>query len=127
MPNIKPINKLVTKARNLRDHHRERHTPSGFAFALADSIDYFDQAHWLKVTPPGSLFFSPRYLRVLEEAGPDNVRQCYALIFRGKEPVAAVAAQSVSVSMARLRKTTAANDPLSRHEEKMLVCGNLLS
>ena len=57
MPNIKPINKLVSKARNLRDHHRERHTPSGFAFALADSIDYFDHAHWQKVTPNDSLFF----------------------------------------------------------------------
>ena len=127
MPNIKPINKLVTKARNLRDHHRERHTPSGFAFALADSIDYLDHAHWQKVTPPDSLFFSPRYLRVLEEVGPDNLRQCYALIFRENEPVAAIAAQSVAVSMARLRKTSAANDPLSRHEEKLLVCGNLLS
>ena len=127
MPNIKPINKLVTKARNLRDHHRERHTPSGFAFALADSIDYLDQAHWQKVTPHDSLFFSPRYLRVLEEAGPDNLRQCYALIFHGKEPVAAIAAQSVSVAIARLRKTATAKDPLSRHEEKLLVCGNLLS
>ena len=127
MPKIKPIDKLVSKARNLRDHHRERHTPSGFTFALADSIDYLDHAHWQKVTPPDSLFFSPRYLRVLEEAGPENLRQCYALIFREKEPVAAVAAQCVSVSMARLRKTSTANDPLSRHEEKMLVCGNLLS
>ena len=123
MPKIKPIDKLVTKARSLRDHHRERHTPSGFAFALADSIDYLDQAHWRKVTPDDSLFFSPRYLRVLEEAGPENLRQCYALIFREKEPVAAVAAQCVSVSIARLRKTSTANDPVSRHEEKMLVCG----
>ena len=127
MPKIKPIDKLVIKARSLRDHHRERHTPSGFAFALADSIDYLDQAHWRKVTPHDSLFFSPRYLRVLEEAGPENLRQCYALIFREKEPVAAVAAQCVSVSIARLRKTSTANDPVSRHEEKMLVCGNLLS
>ena len=127
MPNIKPINKLVSKARHLRDHHRERHTPSGFAFALADSIDYLDKAHWQKVTPTDSLFFSPRYLRVLEEAGPENLRQCYALIFREKEPVAAIAAQTVAVSLARLRKTSTARDPLSRHEEKMLVCGNLLS
>ena len=127
MPNIKPINKLVSKARHLRDHHRERHTPSGFAFALADSIDYLDKAHWQKVTPTDSLFFSPRYLRVLEEAGPENLRQCYALIFRDKEPVAAIAAQTVAVSLARLRKTSTAKDPLSRHEEKMLVCGNLLS
>ena len=86
-----------------------------------------DHAHWQKVTPDGSLFFSPRYLRVLEEAGPENLRQCYALIFREKEQVAALAAQTVSVSIARLRKSSTAKDPLSRHEEKMLVCGNLLS
>lgn len=127
MPNIKPLHKLVTKARTIRDHHRARHTPSGFAFALADSIDYLDQTHWATVTSHNSFFLSPRYLRVLEDAGPENLRPCYALIFQEKEPVAAIAAQSVSVSMARLRKSSSANDPLSRHEEKMLVCGNLLS
>src|SRR6185503_3305088 len=101
MPTIKPIDKLVTKAREVRDHHRERHTPSGFAFALADSIDYLDHAHWDKVTAHDSLFLSRRYLRVLEEAGPENLRQCYALIFQEKQPMAAVAAQCVTVSVAR--------------------------
>ena len=127
MPNIKPLRKLVTKARNIRDDHRARHAPSGFAFALADSIDYLDQNHWAKATSHNSMFFSPRYLRVLEDAGPENLRPCYALIFNEKEPVAAIAAQSVAVSMSRLRKSSSANDPVSRHEEKMLVCGNLLS
>src|SRR5215203_4030123 len=121
MPNIKPLQKLVTKARDLREHHRERHTPSGFAFALADRIDFFDKAHWDKVTSHDSLFLSRRYLRVLEDAGPENLRPCYALIFREKEPVAAIAAQSVTVSVARLRKKSATSDPLNRLEEKMLV------
>ncbi len=127
MPNLKPLTKLVTKARDLREHHKERHRPSGFAFAIADSIDYLDESHWNKVTGHDSLFFSRRYLRVLEDAGPENLRPCYALIFREKEPVAAIAAQSVTVSMARLRKKSATNIPLDGHEEKMLVCGNLLS
>lgn len=127
MPNIKPLKQLITKARDLREHHRERHTPSGFAFALADSIDYLDQAQWKKVTGHDSLFLSPRYLRVLEKAGPENLRQCYALIFREQEPVAAIAAQSVTVSVARLRKNSSNNDSINRLEEKMLVCGNLLS
>jgi hypothetical protein len=48
------------------------------------------------VTSHDSLFLSRRYLRVLEEAGPENLRPCYALIFREKEPVAAVAAQRLS-------------------------------
>ena len=127
MPNIKPLNKLVTKARDLREHHKERHRPSGYAFAVADSIDYLDQAHWNKVTAHDSVFLSPRYLRVLEEAGPENLRQCYALIFDEKEAVAAVAAQCVTVSLSRLRKKVSGNGRLDRLEEKMLVCGNLLS
>jgi predicted N-acyltransferase len=127
MPSLKPLSTLVTKARDLRDHHRERHRPSGFAFALADSIDYFDEAHWNKVTDRDSLFFSRRYLRVLEDAGPENLRPCYALIFREKEPVAAIAAQRVTVSLSRLSKKAPTNVPLDRLEEKMLVCGNLLS
>lgn len=127
MPNIKPLRKLVTKARDLREHHRARHTPSGFAFALADSISYLDQAQWNKVTSHQSLFFSPRYLRVLEDAGPENLRPCYALIFQGQEPVAAIAAQSVTVSLGRLRRKSSPDDRLNRIEEKMLVCGNLLS
>ena len=127
MPNLKPLTKLVTKARNIRDHHRERNRPSGFAFALADSIDYLNEAHWNQVTDPNSLFFSRRYLRVLEDAGPENLRPCYAIIFREKEPVAAIAAQSVTVSVSRLRKQSSTNVPLDLIEEKMLVCGNLLS
>jgi len=127
MPNIKPLRKLVTKARDLREHHRERHRPSGFAFAVADSIDYLDPTHWDKVTSHNSLFLSRRYLRVLEDAGPENLRPCYALIFRDKEPVAAIAAQSVTVSLARLRKKATTNTPLEKLDEKMLVCGNLLS
>ena len=127
MPNLKPLTKLVTRARNIRDHHRERNRPSGFAFALADSIDYLNEAHWNQVTDPNSLFFSRRYLRVLEDAGPENLRPCYAIIFREKEPVAAIAAQSVTVSVSRLRKESSTNVPLDRLEEKMLVCGNLLS
>ena len=127
MPTIKPLNKLVSKARDLRNHHRERHRPSGFAFAISDRIDFLDKTHWDKVTAHDSLFLSPRYLRVLEDAGPDNLRQCYAMIFRDKEPVAAIAAQSVTVSVARLRSKSSKSIPIDGLEEKMLVCGNLLS
>lgn len=127
MPTIKPLSKLVTKARDIREQHRERHRPSGFGFALADRIDYLDKTHWDQVTSHDSLFLSPRYLRVLEQAGPDNLRQCYALIYRDKDPVAAIAAQSITVSVARLRKSASKNIPIDRLEEKMLVCGNLLS
>jgi hypothetical protein len=130
MPQLKPLKKLVSKARDLRSSHQERHRPTGFGFALADSIDYLDAGHWNAVVQDKSLFLSQPYLRVLEQAGPDNLRQRYALIFRGRNPVAAVAAQSVTVSLSRVsqkpRKGRAAV-PLEKIQEKIFVCGNLLS
>ena len=129
MPRIKPLDKLVSKARRLRDHHQERHRPSGFGFALADRVDYLDPVRWDAVTANSSMFLSRRYLRVLEDAGPENLNQRYAMVFRGDEAVAAVAAQSVTVSLSRVSKskTSKATAPLEHLEEKMLVCGNLLS
>ena len=74
MPKLKPLNKLVDKARDLRAGHKERHRPTGFGFALADSVDYLDANHWQTVTAGKSLFLTPHYLRVLEHAGPENLR-----------------------------------------------------
>ncbi|HEU4795104.1 MAG TPA: GNAT family N-acetyltransferase [Pyrinomonadaceae bacterium] len=132
MPRIAPLDKLVNKARRLRDDHKERHRPSGFGFALADRVDYLDPVRWDALTAQSSMFLSRRYLRVLEEAGPENLHQRYAMVFRGDEPVAAVAAQSVSVALSRVSKSSKSKvskvtAPLERLEEQMLVCGNLLS
>lgn len=130
MQGIKPLKKLVSKARDLREGHRARHRPTGFGFALADSVEYLDAARWDGLTAGQSVFLARRYLRVLEEAGPENLRQRYAMIFRGREAVAAVAAQCVTVSAARVRKTGRHERlaaALERVRERMLVCGNLLS
>ena len=131
IPRIKPLQKLVSKARDLRDAHEERHRPTGFGFALADNVDYLDTDRWDILTKRDSLFFSRRYLRVLEDAAPDHLEQRYALIFRGREPVAAVVAQLVTVSLARVGKARkhhrAVERPLEKLDERMLVCGNLLS
>lgn len=130
MPSIKPLKGLVSKARTLREGHRERHRPTGFGFALSDSVDYLDAARWDALAAPRSLFLSRPYLRVLEEAGPGGLRQRYAMIFRGREAVAAVAAQCVTISAARVRKVTPhekLSAPLERVRETVLVCGNLLS
>ena len=130
MPSIKPIKKLANKARDLRDSHRVRHSPTGFGFAFADSVEYLDAARWDALTANNSLFLSRRYLRVLEEAGPENLSQRYAMIFRGRDAVAVVAAQSLTVSAARVRKTPRHErlaSALEHVQERMLVCGNLLS
>ena len=130
MPGIKPLKKLVNKARDLRDSHQERHRSTGFGFALSDSVEYLDNERWDGLTANNSLFLSRRYLRVLEEAGPENLQQRYALIFRGRTAVAAVAAQRITVSISRVSKTPKHKKitaPLKRLEEQMLVCGNVLS
>ena len=129
MPNINPLNKIAVKVRALREAHRERHRPTGLGFALSDSIDYLDSSRWDSLTAGASIYLSRPYLRVLEEAGPENLCQRYALIFRGREAVAAVAAQSAVVSAARVKKTSNRRivAPLERIEERVLVCGNLLS
>src|SRR5438445_627865 len=132
-----------------RERHRERHRPSGFGFALADSIDYLDAATWDAVSAGQSLFLQRRYLGALERAGPDNLARRYALIFRGRQPVAGVVMQIVTVAGTRLMKPLAAAtgrgglrsarallsralSPVVRRageavRERVLVCGNLLS
>lgn len=129
-PSLKPFKKIVHKAKVIHVNHRVRRTPSGFGFALADSIDYLDKAHWDTVTEHDSVYLSRKYLGVIESAGPVNVQPRYALVFQGREPVAAVAAQSVVVSALSVPKTTPRKvvaAPMKKIEERMLVCGNLLS
>jgi hypothetical protein len=129
-PSLKPLKKIVRRAKAIHSDHRLRRTPSGFGFALADSVDYLDAAHWDAATEGASVYLSRRYLRVVETAGPLNVQPRYALVFQGREPVVAVAAQSVTVSAASIPKKAphkAVAAPIRKFEERMLVCGNLLS
>jgi hypothetical protein len=128
-----------------RERHRERHRPTGFGFALADSIDYLDGATWDALVAEQSVFLQRRYLRALEQACPDNLAPRYALIFRRRQPVAAVVMQIVTVSGTRFMKTSErverrsartllrrALSPALRRagaamRERVVVCGNLLS
>src|SRR5207248_2763262 len=91
-----------------RERHRERHRPSGFGFALADSIDYLDATTWDDVSAGRSVFLQRRYLGALERACPDNLVPRYALIFRDRHPVAAVVMQIVTVAGTRFVKALAA-------------------
>jgi predicted N-acyltransferase len=127
---LKPVDAILSRARDARSRHRERHQPTGFGFALADRVDYLDGRCWDELTADSSIFMSRSYLRVLEEAGPANVRQRYAMIFKGRDPVAAVAAQAVSASAARMTKESRSkimSSALHRVEPQILICGNLLS
>jgi hypothetical protein len=138
-----PLKRVATKLRELHERHEERHRPSGFDFALADRVDFLNGTAWDAVTAGGSQFLQRKVLRVIEAHGPDNLVPRYALIFRGEQPVAAVAAQLVTVTNQHLLKeesggtrngnslqrvlTPAAKLATSQLNEPLLVAGNLMS
>lgn len=144
-PSQNPLRRLASSLRDLRDRHRERHRPTGLGFVFADRVDYLDPARWDSVASNQSVFLRRDVLRVIENHGPENIQPRYALIFRGEKPVAAVAAQIVTVTGDRLRLEPSASKearssrflkrvlaPTTRAataklRERILVAGNLLS
>jgi len=119
--------------------HRARHTPTELGFLLSDRIDYLDAARWDPLAASRGVLMSRPYLRLVETDGPRTIEPRYAMIFRGDKAVAALVAQQVTISGKRLvpkarnpgllqraaRKATEAS--LAGLEERLLLCGNLLS
>ncbi len=140
-----PIKKVAASIRELHEHHEERHRPSGFQFAFAEQIDLLNPAKWDSVVNGGTAFLRRDFLRLVETHGPENITPRYALICRGQTPVAALAAQIVSVTAKHLHggdKSKAAGKsvhPLKKAfapaaklataklDERLLVAGNLMS
>lgn len=137
-----PLPRLGAALRTLRDKHRARHTSSGFDIAIADRIAMLDGARWDAAAATGGFHLRRDYLEVLEQHGPDTIEPAYALVARGGEPVAAVAAQWLAFTGERLGRKNGATSPppaekrllqplarkaLDRVKQRVLVCGNLLS
>ncbi|HEX5657776.1 MAG TPA: GNAT family N-acetyltransferase [Polyangiales bacterium] len=112
-----------------------RRTPTGASYALADSVDMLNAEHWDALTASASVFLSRRYLRVLDQHRPDGVRQHAALVYLDGEPVAALSAQSLHLcgdslprpSDSQRKRDRALMQALSNVDQRVLVCGNLLS
>src|SRR4051812_6316642 len=128
-----PVQRLTSGLRDLHERHRDRHRPTGFGFAFADRIDYFDPKKWDAVTNGQSVFLRREVLRVIESHGPANIEARYAMVFQQDRPVCCLAAQIVTVSGERLGKSV---QKPSRHfsnffrravRERILVAGNLVS
>ena len=91
--------------------------------------------HWDRLTEGKSVFLSRRYLALLHEHMPHGMRQHAALVYRDGRPVAAVAAQSLRVRNDNLPKADRAGRKRERAlwqaiagvDQRVLVCGNLLS
>ncbi|MBI3549539.1 MAG: GNAT family N-acetyltransferase [Elusimicrobia bacterium] len=108
--------------------HEERHRPTGFDFALSDSVDYLDGAAWDGIVERGSFFLQRRYLRVLERYGPANLKSRSCLVFKNRAPIAAIALQSIRVSGENVvSRRSVASGALSRLSVRAVVCGNVLS
>lgn len=140
-----PLHRITKSLRDLHDRHRERHRPTGFGFAFADHIDYFDAEKWDSVTACQTVFLRRDVLRLIEQHGPENILPRYAMIFRGDQPVATLAVQIVGVSgnhFGREAKAARANPSANllkralapaakiatvKLRERILVAGNLLS
>lgn len=124
------LRKLIRRISEAGAAHKLRHTPSGFGFALADRVGFLDAAAWDRATSGASVFMSRAYLEALGRSAPANLKPRVALIFRGADPVAAVAAQAVEVEGPNLVHESGPamkRLALAKLRAKFLVCGNLLS
>ena len=89
----RPLKKLISGIKAARERHKERHRPTGFEFALADSIHFLNAQHWDATTASAGFFLRRTYLSVLERCCPEGLRMRYGLIYSQGEPKAAVVAQ----------------------------------
>lgn len=140
-----PLRRAVTAIRDMRERHEERHRPTGFHFAIADRVDFLNGHAWDGVVQDASVFLRREVLRAFERNGPKNVAPRYVLLYREDNPVAAIAAQVVTltgkqlelhdviakrVSTPALRKhalSPAAKVATARLDERLLVAGNIMS
>lgn len=142
------LGRLARSFRDAKARHDTRRRPTGFTFAFADRIDHLDPVRWDALTREQTLFLRRDVLRVIEREGSNNLTPRYAMMFRDGQPVAALAAQVVEITGARLQREKARPDPAKsarsatallrrlvrpaeqaarRVEERLLVAGNLLS
>lgn len=112
-------------ARSIADagaRHHERHSPSGFQFAISERLEALSREAWDAVTRDAGIWMSWRYLTILQDTAPENMKLTFAIVLRGAEPVAAVATQRVDISGGRVGV-----QKLAKQKARVLVCGNLLS
>src|SRR5215831_16685481 len=98
-----PLGRLASSIQAMQERHHERHRPSGFRFAFADSVDFLQPQHWDLVAGQGGFFLRRDVLRTIETHGAENVTHRYALIYRNAQPMALLAAQMVSITGKHLR------------------------
>ncbi|MCB9876540.1 MAG: GNAT family N-acetyltransferase [Planctomycetes bacterium] len=125
---------MPSPIRSALQHARFRRQAAPARFAIAEHVDWLNPTHWDGLTDGRGFLFCRGYHRALAAVLPPNVSPRYAIVYRGDEPVAAMAMQLVEVQGARLRKSPPAAGLrglparlADRMQQRVLVIGNLLS
>jgi predicted N-acyltransferase len=117
---------LPTKvAAQLRQRKKLRRA-TGFHIAVAHRLRQLNIEDWRAISAGQSFYFSPEYLQMIEAAGPANLEPRYALISNDEGPLAAVCMQIVRVTAGHFGELAERKFKIPL-EERVLVCGNLLS
>jgi predicted N-acyltransferase len=101
MPKPPSVREVLSSIKGAREAHEERHRPSGFQIALADSIDQLHPVAWDALTASQTLFMQRGYLRIVEQCAPEGLKPRYALVFDKGRAVAALAGQILSITSDR--------------------------
>lgn len=121
------------------ERHRRRHTPTGFEFALADRIGFLPVDDWNKLAVRSSFFLEREYLELLEATCLQETMHRYALIHDDGKPIACLAVQLFHWRAERLIEDgrdssrfrqalqSVQRRALKRVDQRLLVCGNLVS
>ncbi|MBI3820148.1 MAG: GNAT family N-acetyltransferase [Planctomycetes bacterium] len=113
---------MAKRLAGLGTRRRARKIRSGFNFAISDSLAALSGEAWDGVTRDGDVWMRREYLSVLENHPPENIKLVFALVMRGREPVAAVAAQIAIITGERVNAKA-----IRKRKSKVIICGNLLS
>jgi hypothetical protein len=128
------LGKGLQRLRRARADHGLRHRPSPFRFTLAESIEALRSDHWDGLVHGHSVCLGRPFLRALEDAGPENLGQHYAIAYDDAgQPQVAIAAQSLVIDASLVpkqgtgrRSERLRDQGLSKVRQRVLVCGNLL-
>jgi Acetyltransferase (GNAT) domain len=148
------VKKQITSISKMKEKMKARkqlRRPTGFRFAMADTICQLNPVQWDAVTAGQSWFFSRDYFQMLESAPPSCLSLRYGIISDEQGPVAAVVMQWAELEPERMRPTAGSmSEPtqgkrdklkklfskaaadggaklIGKLSERVLVCGNLLS
>lgn len=141
------IKKLANNLKNVQKLRSQLRKPSGFRMVIADGISLLDPVQWDNIVKGQGFFFQRDYLLMLEGAGPENLEYRFVIIYDGSEPVAALVLQIANIKGDQIGSGKKSNLESSKRpkeflkkvlrpvkekilsglQERVLVCGNLLS